>query len=170
MITRERLVELLKSDRQVRKDSWEEIESNLTNKNEPTIEELEDLLQWGCIYNYSNLVKEILGEAINIDCETSNGKTPLLLASEKGYQNIVEMLLGKNANPDSQSFRGYTALMQACDRNYIKVASLLLRANARIDLKNKDNTTAKKIAKEKNHQEILKLLKTKSGFWARLFF
>lgn len=159
MFKRNDLVKLLEMEIQTHRLTWDDVELTLKKSLDPTKEELEELLQWSCIYGYTNLALRILDEQINIDCETSNGKTPLILSAEKGYVDIVAGLLKKKANTDKCSTMGYTALMQACDLNYVDIVKLLLEAKANIKLTTNTNKSALDLAMDRNNTEVMELFK-----------
>ena len=56
------------------------------------------------------VVRILLGQGLNLDCQSNNGKTPLHEAVESGEETIVQMLLGGNANPNIPDADGRTPL------------------------------------------------------------
>ncbi|MCF6808536.1 ankyrin repeat domain-containing protein [Thiotrichales bacterium 19S9-12] len=53
------------------------------------------------INNKTEMVKFLLAQGADVNCQNENGSSPLHQAAIKGHENIVKLLLKKGANPNS---------------------------------------------------------------------
>ena len=97
-------------------------------------------------------------ETVNIDHTNEEGKTALMLASERGHEDIVHSLLTDGANVNIQSKKGWTALMRASKHSHISIIHMLLQANANPHLKTWKGINALIIASYHGNYEIVQLL------------
>lgn len=63
----------------------------------------------------TNCTSELLNHGADIECRNTDGKTPLILASNCNQYTILELLLEKRANIDAQDKHCCTALYYADD-------------------------------------------------------
>uniref|UniRef100_A0A1X7TAR5 Uncharacterized protein n=1 Tax=Amphimedon queenslandica TaxID=400682 RepID=A0A1X7TAR5_AMPQE len=103
------------------------------------------LLEAVTVCNYEVVEFLLQLETVNID-HTSEGKTALMLACEKGHEDIVDSLLSAGANVNIQDNNGWTALMIASEHNHISIIHTLLQANANSHLKTSNELNALMIA------------------------
>ena len=94
--------------------------------------------------------------------KTTDGYTPLFVASRNGNIEVVELLLEAKADVNKAETNGYTPLIIASQNDHIEVVKLLLAAKADVDIKVKIDGkvyTALSVAKEKGYTHIVTLLK-----------
>lgn len=74
--------------------------------------------------------KEILSLLLNngypVDAQNKAGRTPLMIAAEKGYENLILLLIEKAANVNATDLKGNTALILACKNMNPNTVKLLL--------------------------------------------
>ena len=100
-------------------------------------------------------------ETVNIDHTNEEGKTALMIASERGHEDIVHSLLSAGANVNIQDNKGWTALMIASEHNHISIIHMLLQANANPHLKTSDGSNAVMITINYGSYEVVELLISK---------
>ena len=100
-------------------------------------------------------------ETVNIDHTNEEGKTALMLASERGHEDIVLSLLIAGANVNIEDNKGWTALMIGSKHNHISIIHMLLQANANPQLKTSDGSNAVMIASGNGNYEVVELLISK---------
>jgi len=79
-----------------------------------------------------NVVEKLLAHGADADLATSDGRTPLYVASKGGHADAVEMLLDKGADVDKASSAGRSPLQLAADNGHAAAVRVLLRAEANI--------------------------------------
>lgn len=73
---------------------------------------------------------------ILVNVKDKDGKTPLMIASEKGYYDIVKYLAGLGAKVNTTDKNNYTALCYAAGRGYdLRIIEYLVNLNAKVDYK-----------------------------------
>jgi ankyrin repeat protein len=94
-----------------------------------------------------NIVKALLeAEGIDVDSRTSNGLTPLTIATYHNYPEIVELLLKKGANvegligEDEFALGWLTPLMIAVGQCLLLIVNILVEHNANINAGEPDKT------------------------------
>ena len=90
-----------------------------------------------------------------------DGKTALMLASERGHEDIVHSLLSAGANVNIQDNKRWTALMIASEHNHISIIHMLLQANANPHFKTLGGSNALMIASFCGNFEVVELLISK---------
>lgn len=66
--------------------------------------------------------QEILTQVCDVNApDGSDGKTPLMVASQKGFEELCETLLQKGADLNAQDKDGKTPLMYACEKGLLKL-------------------------------------------------
>ncbi|HMK37082.1 MAG TPA: ankyrin repeat domain-containing protein [Desulfomonilaceae bacterium] len=98
----------------------------------------------------------------HMECRTTAGDTPLILASYLGNKDIVKFLLGKGANVHAVTDEGTTPLAAAAQNGHTDVASLLLSAGADVNRPDKDGNTALILCSAKGKSDSVKLLLSKN--------
>jgi ankyrin repeat protein len=82
----------------------------------------------------------------DIDAQTAEGGTALMLACEYRHPRIVELLLTRGARPNIQNIYGDTALMFAAQQGASVVYQLLRDARTRTDIENNEGARARDFA------------------------
>ena len=105
---------------------------------------------------------ETAKETVTIDHTNEEGKTALMLASEKGHEDIVHSLISAGTNVNLRDNNGWTALMRAIRHNQISIISMLLN-KAWLKLPNGPTEILMKACKSGDTQRVKLLLKDKVG-------
>ncbi|PAA54585.1 hypothetical protein BOX15_Mlig005281g1, partial [Macrostomum lignano] len=98
-----------------------------------------------------------------VNRQSSNGWSPLLIASDCGREGIVQILLKKHARVDVFDTKGFAALHLAAKNNHANVVRSLLRMNAFVNAKSKECYTPLHLAAQEGHNEVVKLLLKQDG-------
>lgn len=102
-------------------------------------------------------VQELINEGVDLNMETDNGPTALMLAARYNNTEMVKILLKAGADLNIQQRKsGWTALMFA--ENNIEIIKLLIQARAKLDLYTVKGFTALILAIIHNKVETVKLL------------
>ena len=107
-------------------------------------------------------VELFLGAGIDIDARDRDGRTALMIASERGKLKIAELLIRKGADVNGKDIGGYTALMYVAYEGDLEIAKLLIRNKADVRARDKDGWTALMFASIGKNPDMVELLK-KSG-------
>lgn len=92
-----------------------------------------DLLYYTDIGLTDSVVK-ILKEDVEVDFETDDGVTALMLASQSGYDDIILILIEYGADVNKRAkHNGITPLISAVRNNYLRTSELLIRNGADIN-------------------------------------
>jgi serine/threonine-protein phosphatase 6 regulatory ankyrin repeat subunit B len=76
-------------------------------------------------------VKRSLEEGADVNAQTKEGYTALMMASVMGHTEIAKLLIEEGADVNAQTKDGWTALMRASSEGKIEVAELLRKAGAK---------------------------------------
>lgn len=88
------------------------------------------------------LAKCLVQCGADIDQQTSQGLSCLIMASNRGHTSICSFLLRSNANVDLQDNNGYSALMHAVLHGRFETVQCLLQGHAQVNLIANDGSTA----------------------------
>ena len=94
------------------------------------------------------------------DCTEDDGKTALMLASERGHVDVARLLLHAGAPTDRSDDFGRRALMLAFESGHLEVACLLLEAGS----------PAPMLTSDSDRQEVARLLlavHAEKDYWGR---
>ncbi len=109
-------------------------------------------------------VKILLDQGVNIDAQTHEGGTAVLLAGWKTDNlDLVRLLVEQGADINIPNENGDTPLMDAADLGKIVILKYLLENGADVNIKNDADHSALDIAIEKGHVDIIKLLKSRDN-------
>lgn len=103
--------------------------------------------------NRSVMVESLLGNNADNNARDTKGRTPLLLATQRGLCGLVNILLKNGAKED-----GWTALLLAADGGHEKVVALLLQADEAVNKADENGETALHQAAGKGHEKLVELL------------
>lgn len=104
----------------------------------------------------------------DIDAQTEEGNSLLMMASKIGDRPTVKFLLSQNPNLDAQNMAGATALMIAAKYGHDHVVNLLLQEGADPMIRNNSGITASRFALAYNHPDVYdQLLKAEQTLRAR---
>ncbi|PAA54089.1 hypothetical protein BOX15_Mlig025367g1 [Macrostomum lignano] len=98
-----------------------------------------------------------------VNKQTTNGWSPLLIASDCGRDGIVDILLRKHARVDVFDTKGFAALHLAAKNNNANVVRALLRMNAFVNAKSKECYTPLHLAAQEGHNEVVLILLKQDG-------
>lgn len=112
---------------------------------------------WGA-EKFLKIAKALLKSGANPNIPTTDGDTPLRVASKSGYINMVKLLI-KNGAKISHTGNSVTNIWSAACEENTDIVKLLIKSGADINEKNLDNgQTALDCAKESDFSELVKLL------------
>jgi hypothetical protein len=96
---------------------------------------------------------------VDVNFTLERGRTPLMVAAQRGQLKMVKYLLGRRANVDARDPEGTTALMLATHRGFADVVEYLLHKGANPTLKNDGGEKAYDIARRWNYGKISRMLR-----------
>ena len=96
-------------------------------------------------------------QGVSVNLKDSNGRTPLIIASDAGKNRVISILLDQGANLNEQDSDGNTALHLAAMKGYSRVVSDLISSGANSNIKNKEGLSAKELAEKKGQTRIVML-------------
>jgi len=87
-----------------------------------------------CMEKNSNLMEVLLARGAEVNEVDSKGRTPLLIAAQRGDIDQARFLLNRKANVNaSPDIRMHTALTLASSRGHLEMVDLLLTAGADVN-------------------------------------
>ena len=117
----------------------------------------ESFLEASLIGNLDAL-KFLISIGVNIDYQSKESKTALMIASKNGHKEIVKYLLSAKANVNSVDNRAQSALILASENNDIAIVQLLLEAKANPNHQRNNGNTSLHIACYREYEELAILL------------
>jgi len=106
----------------------------------------------------AGFVKECIEQSADVNVKTSDGWTPLMIATVKGHPSILQILLNARAEVNSKNGSGQTALWLATSMNVADEMRLLIEGGADVNAQNQDGWTVLMQAASENNSQSLKLL------------
>ena len=100
----------------------------------------------------------MLKEGAEKEKATTNGATPLYVASQEGKVEVVEVLLKEGADKDKATTNGWTPLYIASQRGKVEVVELLLKEEADKEKATTDGKTPLYTASSRGHKEVIEML------------
>ncbi len=135
------------------------IKMNIKNRNHKEFIKLTTAIEQGDIAT----AKLIIKSGIDVNMQTANGRTALMLASKHGQAEIVKILLEKGADIATRNNFGWTALMIASHKGQVEIVKILLENAADIESRDDLGLTALMIASQAGHTETVKILLEKGA-------
>jgi ankyrin repeat protein len=98
-----------------------------------------------------------------INVPETRGRTPLIVAAEKGHKDVVALLLKAGARIGAKNDKNMTPLLFAAQEGHKDVVELLLNKGANIEDQDKYGMSPLIMAAQKGHKDVVELLLTKFG-------
>ncbi|OAP55828.1 hypothetical protein AYL99_09980 [Fonsecaea erecta] len=114
-------------------------------------------------FGLTETVDWLIRKGYDLNCQDSEGRTPLLSASENGHETVVQLLLEKGATVDSTDTDGRTPLLSASENGHETVVQLLLEKGATVDLTDNESRPPLSWASENGHEAVVQLLLEKGA-------
>ncbi len=90
----------------------------------------------------------------NVNTQTQQGATALIVAAHEGQGNVVQRLLARrDIRPDFQEKDGWSATMFAAHKNHARVVKMLLDHGVDLNLRNARGQTALEVAEQSNARD-----------------
>jgi ankyrin repeat protein len=99
-----------------------------------------------------------LNTGVDIEAESSEGKTALHCACTEGHIEVVELLLAHGASTSARGIMGYTPLHCAAHCGHDGIVRILIAAGADVGTRNNDLATPLHSAAAEGHVAVLELL------------
>ncbi|CAL1528394.1 unnamed protein product [Lymnaea stagnalis] len=112
-------------------------------------------IQNGRIHNVSTL---IIKNGADVNAEDLQGRTPLVIAAQKGFKNAAEILLKNGADINKKDKKKRTALMYAIQNNHVDIVELLIANGADCKEKLHNDFTYFMAAAQMGQTQIAELL------------
>ncbi|XP_059176234.1 serine/threonine-protein phosphatase 6 regulatory ankyrin repeat subunit B-like [Physella acuta] len=116
-------------------NSTSEIFVKMTNDNK------ESAIHKFCTLGRLNVVKFLISQKCNLDCTTSSGQTPLIIASKHQLLNVVKCLIENKASVNIQDNEGESALHAAVKCGNLEIVSFLVENGANVNEPNNAGQT-----------------------------
>ncbi len=130
--------------------------TSLTNNEKDQIL-LEKLIE-ACEEDNINQAAEIINNIKNLNYQTSDGETVLMIVSCYGYEKVVEILLQYGVDVNAQAENGDTALMLAAENGHEKAVKMLLQYGVDVNVQVQDGATALILAAQNGYEKVVKVL------------
>ncbi|KAF7677132.1 hypothetical protein GT037_005344 [Alternaria burnsii] len=115
-------------------------------------------LHWAAGKGMKHAADFLISKGVDISRPCSSGKTPLILAAERGHLEVVKLLLAKGAGLHERYANGGSALMWAASQGQFEVVDYLLSQGSRVDDRSEDGLTCLSVASMSGHLSIVELL------------
>ncbi|KAH7388685.1 ankyrin repeat-containing domain protein [Pyrenochaeta sp. MPI-SDFR-AT-0127] len=120
-------------------------------------------LHWAAIDGMVDALDFLISKGMNLNNACSRGRTPLILAAEKGHTLIVQVLLAKGAELYRRSVTGGTALTWAAANGRLDTVKFLLQEGIDVDDCDNYGLTALLGASDMGHLEVVEFLLAKGA-------
>ncbi|WP_207478448.1 ankyrin repeat domain-containing protein [Arenibaculum pallidiluteum] len=104
------------------------------------------------------VLRGVIRDGRRLDVEMPDGKTPLMLAAERGRTESLRLLLQAGAGANARSRTGQTALMLAASAGDPGSVRALLDSGAAVNAQSVDGRTALMVAAERGQLDIVRQL------------
>lgn len=96
----------------------------------------------------------------NVNTQTQQGATALIVAAHEGQGNVVQRLLARqDIRPDFQEKDGWSAMMFAAHKNHARVVKMLLDHGVNLNLRNARGQTALEVAEQSNARDAAQVIR-----------
>ncbi len=111
------------------------------------------------INNYKKLAKKLIDLKANLEIQSDQLFTPILIASQKGNQEIVELLIKNGADVNAKNKEGESSLILASQYGHQEIVELLIKAGADLECLTIEQKNSILInASQNNNFELIPLL------------
>ncbi|XP_067650441.1 ankyrin repeat domain-containing protein 50-like isoform X1 [Haliotis asinina] len=119
-----------------------------------------NILHVACIGGHLEMVKYVLShDPMEIRSRGQYGRTPVLLAAEKGHRDVFDLLVSKGDDVSSTDDDGNNILHMACIGGQVDMVQYVLSLNiVDINSKGQHGRTPVMFAAEKGHMDVFDLL------------
>jgi hypothetical protein len=100
-------------------------------------------------------VRSVLEMGVPVNVARPDGRTPLIVASQKGHVQVAAELLQHGARVDMQNKDGGSPLIAASLNGHVQVVAELLQHGARVDMQNKDGGSPLIAASLNGHVQVV---------------
>jgi hypothetical protein len=115
-------------------------------------------LYYAALIGVSEVVRNILREAIDANAQGGRYGNALQAASQKGHEKVVQMLLNGGANVNAQGGEFANALQAASYKGHGKVVQMLVDARANVNAQGGEYGNALQAASYKGHGTVVRML------------
>ncbi|XP_046368261.2 CARD- and ANK-domain containing inflammasome adapter protein-like [Haliotis rufescens] len=122
-----------------------------------------NLLHIACLGGNSDIVSDLLSREMDINARGQYGRTPLMLAAQKGHTPLVNLLIRHGVNSKLVDRDGNSAIHMACLGAELNVMKYLVEKEGfDVNEKGKNGMTPVMIAAEKSYEDIVRYLVEKN--------
>ena len=93
----------------------------------------------------------------NIECKDINGRSPLLIACEKGHEKLVKLLLSYSANIEAVCNDNWSPLRISCARGHMHIVDILIQYGANVEAVDNWERTALILSSQEGHVRYFSL-------------
>ncbi|GBG35117.1 Ankyrin repeat domain-containing protein 1 [Hondaea fermentalgiana] len=114
-------------------------------------------LMWAICKSFGadfSIAQWLVKRGANLDVQTSEGATALMLACRRDRPGMAQMLIKRGAKLDLQNNFGWTSLMWACRNDQPDTVQLLIERGAKLDLQNNKGNTALMLACQQPEESL----------------
>lgn len=116
------------------------------------------ILHYACIAGWSTVVQSLVDRGADIDAQTREGDTPLLIAAISGKKQIFDILMKAGASINICNLNSNRLLNYVCMNGWIDIVQHLLDAGLDINTTNLDGSTHLRVAAEFNNIGLFNFL------------
>ncbi|XP_071098244.1 uncharacterized protein [Haliotis cracherodii] len=122
-----------------------------------------NLLHIACLGGNSDIVSDLLSREMDINARGQYGRTPLMLAAQKGHTPLINLLIRHGVNSKLVDRDGNSAIHMACLGAELNVMKYLVEKEGfDVNEKGKNGMTPVMIAAEKSYEDIVRYLVEKN--------
>ena len=121
------------------------------------------------VRNNLPIARLLIGKGSNIQSQTQEKNTLVMLAIQTGNLKMITYLLTTPVDLDARNKNGETAIMMAASNGANAAIEKLIAAGADLQLRNLDDLNAYQIAKQSGQENTAELIRSHSGAIFQLF-